>query len=247
MPPQGEVMPVSVVDIVTGLFTAVISGTCVWLWQRGSRLRRLRRKATFFGLRGGKECLVVINHHWQTPKTIAREDVYALLDIGNLAEELGCKLVVRSATEHVAGVAGGRTEFCIGGPDSNPRTGAHLAAFLPGAHFRPYSEVQESVELVVGPQRFIRDPDKIEYALVARFTPTGGTHPIFLICGQTAITNRAAIHHLKTNYDHLSRTLPTNFCLIIKVTAPEVYGHELVSLEANVSDTAFVAQSGIEA
>jgi hypothetical protein len=239
---------VSVIDIVTGLLTAVISGTCVWMWQRGSRVRRLRRKAAFFGLRARQECLVVINHHWQSPKTISREDVYALLDVGSLAEEIGCRLSVRSSNEHVGGVAGRRTEFCIGGPDSNARAGAHLASFLPGVRFRPFKEVRVHVELVVGEQRFVRDPDKIEYALVARFTPAGGTHPVFLICGQTAITNRAAIHYLKTNYRELARIVSLDsFCLVVKVTEPEVYGHEMVTLEADVSGAAFVARREIEA
>src|SRR6266545_6889124 len=132
-------MPGEITDILTGLLTAIISGGTVWLWQRGKRTRRTRRKASFFGVKPNQSCLVVMNRHWQTQHAIARADVYALLDAGTLVDELGGQVDVRSSDELREGI-GDRTEFCIGGPDSNPRTAAHLASFLPGVVIHPYSE-----------------------------------------------------------------------------------------------------------
>jgi hypothetical protein len=233
-------MPGPVVDIVTGLVTAIISGGTVWLWQRGSRTRRQRKKAVFFGVRSGQTGLVVMPRHWQSEHAVARLDVYALLDVGSLVDGLGGRVEVRSAEELREGI-GDRTEFCIGGPDSNPRTAAHLASFVPGVVFRPFSDVGHAVEIVSGTDRFVRAPDEREFVIVAKFRPAGTTHPVFVVSGQTAITNRAAIHFLRQHYAELAKTFSVrgDFCLIIRVTSPNIYGHELASLEKDITATAF--------
>ena len=237
-------MPGAFADIITGLVTAIISGGAVWLWQRGNRTRRVRRKAAFFGVRAGQACLVVMNRHWQSPRAVARSDVYALLDIGSLVDELSGKIDVRSSDELREGI-GDRTEFCIGGPDSNPRTAAHLASFLPGVVIHPYSETGAPVVITTGGDRFVRDPEKREFAIVARISPSGAARPVFVISGQTSITNRAAVHFLRQHYVDLAKTIGTRdqFCLIVGVTSPDVYGHQLVDLEKDVTATAFPASS----
>lgn len=241
-------MPGAVLDVMTGLVAAVVSGTAVWLWQRGRGVRARRGKVAFFGLRPGRECLVVMNRHWSSVHAVARPDVYALLEVGGLAEELGCALSVRSPEEVREG-AGDLTEFCIGGPDSNERAEAHLASFVPGVRFRRYSEVGSRVELVVGEQRFVREPGQREYALFAKFRPPYARQPVLLICGQTAITNRAAIHFVRRNYAALSGSLASveTFALIVRITSPEVYGHTMVDLEADVTTAAFTQASMTEA
>lgn len=235
------------VDVITGLLTAVISGAAVWVWQRGKGARRSRRTAAFFGLRSGRECLVVINHHWNSPRAIARRDVYALVDVGNLVEQVGSRVELRSADELLEGI-GDRTEFCIGGPDTNARTAAHLASFLPGVVVRSYADVKQWVEIVAGDRKFVRKPDQLEYALVAKFTAPNANHPVFLICGQTAITNQAAIHFLRHRHHDLARTLTSTdrFCVVVRVREPGVYGHELVDLEADITAAAFDPASGSE-
>lgn len=234
-------MPDALLDVVTGLVAAVISGTAVWLWQRGRGTRTRRAKAAFFGLRPARECLIVMNRHWASPNAVARPDVYALLEVGSLADELGCPVSVRTPEELREGSEVDRTEFCIGGPDSNERTAAHLASFLPGITVLPYSEVGHFVEFVAGDQRFVREPGKREYALVAKFRPPHAQHPVLLICGQTAITNRAAIHFVKRHYATLRRSLASveTFALIVRVTSPEVYGHTMVDLDKDVTAAAF--------
>jgi hypothetical protein len=229
-----------ITDIIAGLITAIISGGTVWLWQRRKRTRRIRRRANFFGVKPGQSALVVMNRHWQTEHAIARSDVYALLDAGSLVDELGGKIEVRSSDELREGV-GDRTELCIGGPDSNPRTAAHIASFLPGIVVHSYSETGPAVAVTAGSDRFIRDPWKREFAILAKVVPSGKTHPVFVISGQTPITNQAAVHFLRKNGAHLARTMGARapFCLIIRVTSPDVYGHELVDLEKDVTAIAF--------
>jgi hypothetical protein len=233
-------VPEALLDVVTGLVAAVVSGTVVWVWQRGRGVRTRRGKAAFFGLRPGRECLVVMNRHWQAPNAVARPDVYALLEVGSLAEELGCPVSVR-ASDDLREHTDDRTEFCIGGPDSNERTAAHLASFLPGVTCLPYSEVGAMVEIVVGDRRFIREPDKLEYALVAKFRPPHARQPIWLICGQTAITNRAAVHFVKRHYVTLRGSLASidRFALVVRVTSPGVYGHTMVELDTDITAEAF--------
>lgn len=236
-------MSAVLVNIVTGLVATIISGTAVWLWQRGSRARMLRRKAVFFGLRSGQGCLVFMNRHWRSPDAVASSDVHALLGIASLADELGCAISVQSSNELREGV-GDQAEFCIGGPDSNTRTAAHLTSFLPGVMFKPYSMVREFVEIVVGDKRFVREPNKLEYAFVAKFTPSNTANPVFLICGQTPIANHAAIHFLRRHYRALAKTVPSieRFGLIVRVTSPEVYGHQMVDVEEDVTKAAFAGR-----
>jgi len=51
-------------------------------------------------------------------------------------------------------------------------------------------------------------PGSEEFALVARFTPDGSARRVILICGQTALSNRAAVSYLKREHRTLARTLP---------------------------------------
>lgn len=239
-------MPGVVADVLTGLVTAILSGGAVWLWQSGKRTRRLRRKAAFFGVKPGQRCLAVMNRHWQSPRAVARSDVYALLDVGSLVDELGGDIDVRSYEELREGI-GDRTEFCIGGPDSNPRTAAHLAAFVPGVVDHPYSKLGPAVAITAGDDRFVRDPEKREYAIVAKIIPAGADRPVFVISGQTSITNRAAVHFLRQHYADLTKKVGTHsqFCLILRVTSPDVYGHKLVNIEKDVTAIAFQASPAI--
>lgn len=137
---------------------------------------------------------------------------------------------------------GSRTEFCIGGPDSNARTGAHLRSYLPGVAKRPYNPARrDSMAFVIGDQRYLRERDKQEFAVVAKFLPRGASRPVFVISGQTAITNWASVHFLNSNYKRLAKSLasPERFCLVLRITSPELYGHKMVELEADVSTAAF--------
>jgi hypothetical protein len=159
----------------------------------------------------------------------------------HLSVQLGAQPVIMPWDQLREGI-GSRTEFCIGGPDSNARTGAHLRSYLPGVAKRPYNPARrDSMAFVIGDQRYLRERDKQEFAVVAKFLPRGASRPVFVISGQTAITNWASVHFLNSNYKRLAKSLasPERFCLVLRITSPELYGHKMVELEADVSTAAF--------
>ncbi|WP_462185881.1 hypothetical protein [Frankia sp. CcWB2] len=164
-----------------------------------------------------------------------------MIEVATLAGELGCPISVHSCDEFYD-INGDRTEFCLGGPESNPRTGGHLATHLPGVAVRPIAPGQpDSGAFVVGERRFLLEKGRREYALVARFTPPGSTRPVILICGQTAVTNRAAVYGLKQKYRDLARTIASvdRFCIIFKIELSSTYGYQAVRLDSDVTVAAF--------
>jgi hypothetical protein len=230
-----------ILNIVIGLVTTVLSGSSVWFWQRVDKARMSRRKAAFFGLHPGGTCLIVMNHRWNDPRSTHQNDVHALIEIGALATDVGAKVSVKSC-DGIRESNADRTEFCIGGPSSNARSAGHLAAHLPGVRVSP--SMRDRLAITASGERFVYDRGSVAYAAVAKFTPPTATRPVILICGLSAITNRAAVYLLKRDYRQLMKTLECadRFCLILRVTAPDVYGHEMVEVAKDVSDTAFTAR-----
>ena len=76
--------------------------------------------------------------------------------------------------------------------------------------------------------------------------PDGGK-PLFLICGQTGITNRAAASYLRDNYRRISSVhgVRENWSVVLCVVAPSVYGHQMTELAADVSASAFSAPAAV--
>jgi hypothetical protein len=232
----------ALLNIVIGLVTSVLSGSAVLLWRRAAGSRILHRKAAFFGLRPGSPCLIVMNNHWQLPGSVSHNDVHVMLEIAALAQEAGCPVSVIPADE-LREREEDSVEFCIGGPLSNPRTAAHLAAYLPGVRQRPISARSDSGAIVVGGRKFAFKRGRQEYALIAKFTPAHSTYPVILICGQRAIDSRAAVSFLKHSYRTLSKTVESinKFCLIIGVNSSDAYGSQAAELAADVTSAAFIA------
>lgn len=158
-----------------------------------------------------------------------------------LVRGLGAQTSIVSWDQVREGI-GDRTEFCIGGPDSNGRTRGHLMSYVPGVTMRPYHAQRDRLALAVGGQRFRLVSGEQEFAAVVKLTQRG-MRPLFLICGQTAVTNWAAVKFLKSNCRTLTKTLESTdqFCIILRVTRPDVYGHGTVKIEADVSSVAFSA------
>lgn len=240
---EGNVVAAVVLNVLIGLVSSVISGGSVWAWQQGRRSRLRRRKAAFFGLGEGIECLIVMNDKFDKPGSVAQHDVHAMIEVSALAHELDSRVSMTKAAEF-QGSNGDRTEYCIGGPaaGSNPRTGGHLSAHLPGVTLRPYSDTAEdSLAIVVGEERFRCDMGKTEHALVAKFTPPASSRPVIVVCGQTSVGNRAAVAFLQREYRTLTRTLASTdrFCIVVRVDSIATYGHEAAALAADVTTAAF--------
>lgn len=230
-------------NLVVGLVTSLISGLAVWLGQRLLSLRSRRRAAAFYGVRPGEGCLLVTYRSPWQPDSMRHDDVQALVDLAVRLRELGAEPEVVPA-DALAEAPGQRAELCIGGPAVNRRSGAHLARYLPGVRIRPFDpRRRDSVALVVGGQRFLRDPEEAVYAVLARFLPAPGARPVFVIAGQNGVANRGAASYLARN-DRALRRLADGagrFCLIVKVPAPRAYGHGLAELASDVTAAAFAS------
>ncbi|MFD7902924.1 hypothetical protein ACFV4F_24290 [Kitasatospora sp. NPDC059722] len=232
----------NVLNVVLGLVASAISAGLGWLAQALRRRRRVERVRAFFGLPAGGECLIVVNRHASAPssRSVARNDVYALMELAALVKECGARAELVAHDEVRQGL-GDKGEFCIGGPSSNERTAAHLASWLPGVEYVPAPGGHVPV-LTVGSTEF-RHEDETEpggghsFALLARLHPTAGDRPTFLVAGQTAVSNHAAVRHLVANHRKLARrhTEDGSFVLVLKVVNPKAYGPDVVEVAADVT------------
>ncbi|MFE0691822.1 hypothetical protein ACFV0Z_27150 [Streptomyces xiamenensis] len=239
---EADRMESVLVNIAIGLVTSLLGGGFVWLWERARRMRAVNRRAAFFGVRPGQECLIVLGSKYNAPGTAHFRDVRTAVELALLAGELDCRLDLQPGD--FRGSNGDRTEFCVGGPagDSNIRTGGHLAAYLPGVVIHPYDETRpDSLAFEVGGETYLFDKGRQEFALVAKFTPSESSRPVVVICGQSPMANLAAIHFLRRRYDELAGELPSTerFCLLIRISDIATYEFHRAELEREVSATAF--------
>ncbi|MDX3534227.1 hypothetical protein PV721_07570 [Streptomyces sp. MB09-01] len=228
-------------NILLGVIATALSGGLGWFARTYLWRRALRRKQAFFGLPTGSDCLFVVNRQMGgTDASLHRNDAFALLEISSLIKD--CGATVQIVTHDTARQGfGERAEFCVGGPTSNVRTTAHLASMLPG--------VQTDVGLPSG------DPDRgairiggeayrwvkgeVEHVLLARLTTGQGSRPVFLLSGQTAISNQAAARYLARHHERLARKYgDRSFCLVLKVINSDAYGPDVTELLADVTGPA---------
>jgi hypothetical protein len=229
-------------NIVLGVLAAGISAGLGWLARTYLWKRKLRRKQAFFGLPDNAESLLVVNRGAGGPElTVMRYDVFALLELAALIKDCNAhaQIVPHDAARQGFGE---RTEFCVGGPASNRRMMAHLASLLPGVRVNVDPEPgPDRGALQVGSERYRVEVGKEEYALLARLTvdQSHGTRPVFLFCGQTAITNQAATRYLARHHERLSRKHGTgSVVLLLKVVNSQAYGPDVVELVADVTRAA---------
>lgn len=229
-------------NIVLGVVAAGISAALGWLARTYLWKRKLRRKQAFFGLPDNAESLLVVNRGAGGPElTVMRYDVFALLELAALIKD--CNAHAQIVPHDTARQAfGERTEFCVGGPASNRRMTAHLASLLPGVRVNVDAEPgPDRGAFQVGSERYRVEVGKEEYALLARLTvgQSQDTRPVFLFCGQTAITNQAVTRYLARNHERLSRKHGNNsFVLLLKVVNSQAYGPDVVELVADVTRAA---------
>jgi hypothetical protein len=221
-PRTAEALPSDVVEqLALGLGTSVISGGAVWIGQRLTISRRLRRRRHFLGLgRVYPRAHIIVGRKYGSTDSIHENDVAAALEIGNLLRAAGGETVDIVPAGASGQSAPDSVEFCLSGPGSNPRTGAHLRRYLPAL------EVGDKDAYVVSGHLYERQPGAEEYVLLARICRTDRPH-LFLISGQTSVTNLAGAAYLARNEPALARRFGDrgSFAFILKVIDTHVYGH----------------------
>ncbi|WP_328767663.1 hypothetical protein [Streptomyces sp. NBC_00286] len=229
-------------NIVLGAALAVIGAALGWLARTYLWKRRLRRKQAFFGLPENSESLLVVNRDAGGPDlTVVRHDVAALLELSALIKDCGAhsQLVAHDAAQQGFGE---RTEFCVGHPSANRRMAAHLHSLLPGIRLNTDPEPgPDRGAFHIGGETYRLEPGKTEYAFFARLTAGQGhmTRPVFVFCGQRAITNQAATRYLARQHEKLARKHGNNsFVLLLKVVNSQAYGSDVVELVADVTKAA---------
>ncbi|MFI9804668.1 hypothetical protein ACIHEJ_09935 [Streptomyces sp. NPDC052301] len=229
-------------NIVLGLVATGISASLGWLARTHLWRRKLRRKQAFFGLPDHAESLLVVNRNAGGPElSVMRHDVFALLELSALIKDCNAhaQVVAHDATRQGFGE---RTEFCLGGPASNRRMEAHLSSLLPGVQVNAEAEAgPEQGKFRVGGEDYRMEGGRSEYVLLARLTAGGRSEarPVFLFCGQRAVTNQAATRYLARHHERLARKYGTgSFVLLLKVVNSQAYGPDVVELVADVTRAA---------
>ncbi|WP_405621258.1 hypothetical protein [Streptomyces sp. NBC_00076] len=229
-------------NIVLGVVAAGISATLGWLARTYLWKRKLRRKQAFFGLPDNSESLLVVNRDAGSPDlAVHRFDVFALLELSALIKDCGAHAEVITQDAARQGF-GERTEFCVGGPGSNRRMAAHMHAMLPGVRVNTDPDPgPDRLAFQIGSERYRMEAGLTEYVLLARLTAgePGLARPVFLFCGQRAITNQAATRYLARNHERLARKHGHNpFVVLLKVVNSQAYGPDVVELVADVTRAA---------
>ncbi|MFI0976915.1 hypothetical protein ACH4SP_07800 [Streptomyces sp. NPDC021093] len=227
-------------NILVGVIAVGLGAVIGWLARTYFWRRKLRRKQAFFGMPRNAESLLVVNRDpGGGDSAVHRFDVFALLELSALVKECGAHAQILSHDIAQQGF-GERTEFCVGGPGSNRRMTAHLQSLLPG--IRINVDVEPSPDrgaFQIGTERYRLEPGIAEYVLLARLTVGDGARPVFLFCGQRAITNQAATRYLARNHEKLARKHgDRSFCLLLKVVNSQAYGPDVVELVADVTRAA---------
>ncbi|MET9349275.1 hypothetical protein [Streptomyces termitum] len=235
-------------NIVLGVAATGVSAFLGWFTRTYAWRRKLRRRQAFFGLPDHSECLLVVNREAGGDGAVHRFDVFALLELAALVKDCGAHAqIVQHDRAHMG--FGDRTEFCVGGPGSNRRTQAHLSSLLPGLTMRTEPDpVAERGVIEVGGERYPMDPGVVEFVVLARITAGDGGRPVFLFCGQRAITNQAATRYLARHHERLARThRGGSFVLLLKVVNSQAYGPDVVELVADVTRAALRAPAAAPA
>ncbi|MEV6784541.1 hypothetical protein [Streptomyces sp. NPDC051098] len=226
-------------NIVLGVVAAGISATLGWLTRTYVWRRKLRRKQAFFGLPTNSESLLVVNREAGRDGSVHRFDVFALLELSALIKGCGAHAQIIWHDTAQQGF-GERTEFCVGGPFSNRRMAAHLHSLLPGVRINTDPEPgPDQGAFQIGSERYRMEPGVAEYVFLARLTAGQDARPVFLFCGQRAITNQAATRYLARNHEKLTRKHgASSFCLLLKVVNSQAYGPDVVEVVADVTRAA---------
>ncbi|MCF3124595.1 hypothetical protein IPZ68_33545 [Streptomyces arenae] len=226
--------------IVLGLIAVGIAAVLGWLARSYLWKRRLRRKQAFFGLPDNSESLLVVNRDAGGPElTVVRHDVFALIELAAVIKECGAhaQIVAHDAAQQGFGE---RTEFCVGSPVANRRMAAHMHSLLPGVRVNTEPEpIPDRGAFQIGGERYRLEAGLAEYVILARLTAGQDARPVFLFCGQRAVTSQAATRYLARHHEKLARKHGNNaFVLLLKIVNSQAYGADVVELVADVTRAA---------
>lgn len=226
-------------NIVLGVVAVAIGAAVGWIARTHLWRRKLRRKQAFFGLPDSSECLLVVSREAGGEGSVHRYDVFALLELAALVKDCGAHAQIVQHDTARQGF-GERTEFCFGGPSTNRRIAAHLTSLLPGVAINTQPEPgPDRGSFQIGAERYRMDAGVAEYVLLARLTAGQESRPVFLLCGQRAITHQAAARYLARHHERLSRKYGRGtFCLLLKVVNSGAYGPDVVELVSDVTRAA---------
>jgi hypothetical protein len=221
-------------QLVLGVGSSAIAGTAVWLGQRAVASGRRRSRSRFLGLTGrwSQTCRLVVGRNPKQTNSIHESDVAAMLEISALTRAVGVEPRILSPAEAGADDAD-QVEFCLTARDANRRTKAHLERWLPGLTMSPFSE---GLAYTAGGAQFRRDPGVLEYVVLARICRPGRPH-LWIVAGQTGITNRAGARFLAEHGARLRHRFGDDrtFCLVLRVIEPATYGYREVEEAADVT------------
>jgi hypothetical protein len=143
--------------------------------------------------------------------------------------------VAAGSTDTADGVAGADdTGSAPMVPARPPRESRVIRVALPGG---PRKLRGDKGDADKSTREFAGRPGEHEFALLARIAGSPNRRPLFILAGQTATANLAAAYYLRSRAEDLAVEFSTkpSFCLILRVDAATVYGHELVEREADIS------------
>ena len=227
-----------VLNIILGVISSALSAGAAWAIQSALRRRSLNRTREFFGLPKGAECLLVVPRKAgvAAERTVGQRDVYALMELAALVRACGAEAEIIPHNEVHQGI-GGKAEFCIGGPAANERMAAHLSWRLPGVAIHTEWDETGVNQLIIGDRVYTRERGKADYVMLGRITAGLGARPTFLVCGQTATANLAAVRYLTRHHRELMRAHHPDetFCLLLRVVQADAYGADVIELVGDVT------------
>lgn len=230
----------AVSELGISLLSSAIVGVAVSVLSWLGRRRRAERTRQFFGVRPGSKPLLVVARHASSPdeRSVQLNDAAAVVDVAATLVSCGTRpeLVGHDQAPAALGVV---TEVCVGGPTSNSRVATHLRLLLPSVDYARHAD-DPSLTITVGGKSYKRDGD-LSYALLAKvFGPNGGA-PVFLICGQLALSNRAAARYLAERHRVLARAhgLDGQFALLLSLRGVFEYGTDAIRSVEDVTAPAF--------
>ncbi|PRX50114.1 hypothetical protein B0I33_102232 [Prauserella shujinwangii] len=230
-------------DLAVNLLASVIAGVSVLLAQFLRRRRGEARKRAFFGLATRSTCAVFVPRHARSDSVLSvhRSDAAAIVELAAAARDCGAEVeLVPDASEHLSRTLGGRTEFSVGSPVANPRTGALLETFVPGLTIGPHEDSPDRLTISADGHAFGPNPGRREYVALAKVTTED--YPIFVLCGQTAVSNHAAARYLARGYRRLIREygVTGRFCLVLGVVNSKAFGERNVEVVGDLTEVAFL-------